>query len=207
MIRAIVIASLTALLVLVLYLPSAHPPERFLGHLRREHIDLGKWWGGVHANRVLSRALDAHKISNAIVPQPDTTDIWRSDSVNQVVSAEMSAVNARLFQSDYFRSVDALALLATYRLFAILEWAPWIAAFALAATIDGAIIRGIKAKLFGHHNPELYSVSVLLATLVIGGTLIALVMPATAPPLLLPSTLASMAVLVNIGLRNFHRRG
>ena len=37
MIRAVAILSLVSLLVLVLYLPSAHPPERFIAQLRAEH--------------------------------------------------------------------------------------------------------------------------------------------------------------------------
>ena len=34
MIRAVAVLSLLVLLVLVLYVPSAHPPERFLAQLR-----------------------------------------------------------------------------------------------------------------------------------------------------------------------------
>ena len=37
MIRAVAVLSLLVLLVLVLYAPSAHPPERFLAQLRAEH--------------------------------------------------------------------------------------------------------------------------------------------------------------------------
>ena len=37
MIRVVAVVSLLCLLVLVLYLPSAHPPERFLAQLRIEH--------------------------------------------------------------------------------------------------------------------------------------------------------------------------
>ena len=37
MIRAVAAVSLLILLVLVLYVPAAHPPERFLAQLRAEH--------------------------------------------------------------------------------------------------------------------------------------------------------------------------
>ncbi len=37
MIRIVSIAALLCLLVLVLYLPSAHPPERFLAQIRSEY--------------------------------------------------------------------------------------------------------------------------------------------------------------------------
>ena len=36
MIRVVAVVSLVCLLVMVLYLPSAHPPERFLAQLRTE---------------------------------------------------------------------------------------------------------------------------------------------------------------------------
>ena len=42
MIRAVAVVSLLILLVLVLYVPAAHPPERFLAQLRAEHEALLK---------------------------------------------------------------------------------------------------------------------------------------------------------------------
>ena len=45
MIRIVSIAALLSLLVLVLYLPSAHPPERFLAQIRSEHQAMEALWG------------------------------------------------------------------------------------------------------------------------------------------------------------------
>ena len=42
MIRVVAVISLVCLLVLVLYLPSAYPPERFLAQLRMEHVAIAK---------------------------------------------------------------------------------------------------------------------------------------------------------------------
>ena len=52
MIRIVAIASLMALLVLVLYLPSAHPPERFVAQLRVEHEQITRFWSAQHAENI-----------------------------------------------------------------------------------------------------------------------------------------------------------
>ena len=57
MIRAVALLSLVSLLVLVLYLPSAHSPERFIAQLRTEHLATAQFWGNEPALRILSRAL------------------------------------------------------------------------------------------------------------------------------------------------------
>ena len=57
MIRAVAVLSLLVLLVLVLYLPSAHPPERFLAQLRAEHELATAYWGAEPASHLLDRAL------------------------------------------------------------------------------------------------------------------------------------------------------
>ncbi|WP_204320014.1 DUF4400 domain-containing protein, partial [Klebsiella pneumoniae] len=64
----------------------------------------------------------------------------------------MASVNQRLFGNSYFRAIDALVLLAAFRLSAMLEWLPWMAAFLAAAIADGAISRVIKSKEFLHHD-------------------------------------------------------
>jgi len=58
MIRIVSIAALLCLLVLVLYLPSAHPPERFLAQIRSEHQAIEEIWGETPALRILDRARD-----------------------------------------------------------------------------------------------------------------------------------------------------
>ena len=62
----------------------------------------------------------------------------------------------------------ALVLLAAFRLSAMLEWLPWMAAFVAAALADGAISRVIKSKEFLHHDPERFA---LFASLVVARVL------------------------------------
>ena len=69
MIRVVAVVSLVCLLVLVLYLPSAHPPERFLAQLRTEHEATAAYWGDAPALRILSlRSSDDASLVRPILP-------------------------------------------------------------------------------------------------------------------------------------------
>ena len=48
-IRVVSTISLILLLILVLYLPSAHPPEHFISQLSIEHERNSAFWGEEHA--------------------------------------------------------------------------------------------------------------------------------------------------------------
>jgi hypothetical protein len=61
MIRFVAIASLLALLILVLYLPSAYPAERFMNQLRAEHALNTDFWG--HES-IASDYLHEHRLSD-----------------------------------------------------------------------------------------------------------------------------------------------
>lgn len=206
MIRVVAVVSLTALLILVLYLPSAHPPERFVAQLRTEQEQTARFWTAQHAEHILNRTLDVQESAGPFSPIPTIRQAPDPNRVDSAVATEMSAVNTRLFNSPYFRSIDALLLLATYRLFTLLEWVPWLLAFSMAALFDGAVLRTVKAKQFAHHNPEVFALHVCAAIVLACGTVITLVLPLTLPAMLLPSVPVVMAVFAAGALGNFHRR-
>jgi hypothetical protein len=206
MIRIVAIASLMALLILVLYLPSANPPERFIAQLRVEHEQTTRFWSAQHAENVLTRTIDAQESAGQFSPIPNLRQAPDPSRVDSAVANEMSAVNGRLFNSPYFRSIDALLLLATYRCFTLLEWLPWPVAFCAAALFDGAVLRAVKAKQFAHHDPEMFALYVCAAIVVACGTVIALVLPVALPALLLPGVPSAIAVFAAGALGNFHRR-
>jgi hypothetical protein len=205
-IRVVFVVSLTALLILVLYLPSAYPAQRFVAQLRSEHAQLAAFWSADRAERVLIRTLDTQAATAQHMPIPDARAAPTLGTMQTAVAAEMSAVNARLFDSPYFRSVDALLLLASYRLFATLEWLPWLVLFAATATLDAAVVRSIKARQFGHHDPEAFAACAAGAVVLVCGTLVAFVLPASLPPWMTPALPIAMVMLVAGALRNFHRR-
>lgn len=207
MIRAVAVLSLVILLILVLYVPSAHPPERFTAQLRAEHEAATAYWGNESATRMLDRAVSMQAATASVTPIPTTKDAPSPGRLNSAVSQEMSSVNQRLFNNPYFRSVDALLLLASYRLSTLLEWLPLLAAFILAAIADGGFARLIKAKEFRQHDPEMFALYASLGIVLLCATGIGFVLPVSLHPLLLPCVPLLVGVLMGRALGCFHRRG
>ena len=207
MIRAVAVLSLLVLLVLVLYVPSAHPPERFLAQLRVEHEAATAYWGTGPATRMLDRALRMQDATAQVTPIPAAKDAPSPAGVRGAVSREMSSVNQRLFNNAYFRSVDALLLLASYRLSTLLEWLLWLAAFVVAAVIDGGFARLIKAKEFLQHDPEMFALYSSLGIVTLCATVVGFVVPVRLHPLLLPCVPLVVGVLVGRAVGCFHHRG
>ncbi len=206
MIRATVILSLVTLLILVLYIPSAHPPQRFLAQIRQEYEATRVFWGIQPANRILERAVRMQDATADITPIPKASDAPSNTGVSNAVGREMESVNQRLFNNPYFRSIDALLLLASYRLATLLEWLPWLAVFALAAVIDGWFVRLIKAREFVQHDPEMFALYACLAIIVVCATVIGFVVPVTVHPLVLPIAPILFSILLGRALACFHRR-
>lgn len=207
MIRVVAVVSLLCLLVLVLYLPSAHPPERFLAQLRTEHQATAVFWGEAPALRILARALSMQDSAHQATSIPSAGDALPSTALGGAVAHEMASVNQRLFDNAYFRSIDALALLAAFRLSTLFEWLPWLAAFTMAAMVDGAIKRVIKSKEFRQHDPELFALYACLAIVTACATVVGFVIPVTLHPLVMPGVPIAISVLLSRAVGSFHRRG
>lgn len=207
MIRMVAILSLIILLILVLYVPSAHPPERFLAQLRTEHQIAVGYWSPQTAERMLDRAVRLQEATANVTPIPAAKDAPSTSAVNGAVLLEMTSVNQRLFNNAYFRSVDALLLLGSYRLSTLLEWLPLLSAFVIAAIADGGFARFIKAKEFRQHDPEMFALYASLGIVVLCASVIGFVWPMRLHPLLLPSTPLVVGVLAGRALGCFHLRG
>ena len=207
MIRVVAVLSLVTLLVLVLYLPSAHPPERFLAQLRAEHQATARFWGDEPATRMLSRALSVQDAARQASPLPSSGDAPALSAVDGAVAQEMASVNQRLFNNTYFRSIDALFLLASFRLAILLEWLPWLLAFTVAVVADGGVSRLIKSKEFLQHDPELFALYASAAIVAVCGTVLGLVAPLTLHPLVMPCVPLLVSLLVGRAVGSFHRRG
>jgi hypothetical protein len=205
-IRIVSIAALLCLLVLVLYLPSAHPPERFLAQIRSEHQAIEEIWGETPALRILDRALGlAGCGTGGHACAPDRRCVGGERRGRRRGAGDgfrqPAAVREQLLPRD--RCSRALA---AFRLSAMLEWLPWLMVAALAALVDGGIVRLIKAKEFRHHDPELFALFAGLAITAACAAVVALVIPVTMPPLLIPVVPVGVAALAALALANFHRR-
>jgi len=207
MIRATAVLSLVILLILVLYIPSAHPPQHFVGQIRIENEATAAFWGTGPATRILARAVRMQDATAEVTPIPKASDAPSTTGVNNTVAQEMTLVNQRLFNNSYFRSIDALLLLSSYRLATLLEWLPWLAAFALATVVDGWFVRLIKAKEFVQHDPEMFAVYACLAIITMCATVVGFVAPVTLHPLVLPCVPLVVSMLIGRALGCFHRRG
>lgn len=208
MIRFIAIASLLALLILVLYLPSAYPPERFMNQLRAEHALNADFWGREPAIRILSRMLELQAAANQVAPIPTHAATAAAPSpIDFAVGKQMSEVNARLFNNAYFRSVETLLALASYRLSALVEPLPFLLIFMAAAVFDGFVLRIVKSKEFRRHEPEMFAVHVCGAIVTACATVLALVVPVTLPPPALPLVPVAVCLFASRAVANFHRRG
>ena len=207
-IRVVWIISLMLLLMLALYLPSAHPPERFIAQLSVEHERNRAFWDEEHALRILSRMLALHTGAKDASPIPDTFASAGSRSqVDSTTASEMSRMSTRLFNNQYFKSIGALFALATYRFSAFVEWLPYLAVFVFAALLDGFIRRIVKSKEFLQHKPELFALHASLVIVIVCGTIVAFVLPITVHPLLLALVPGGIGIFGSLAVANYHHRG
>ena len=205
MIRIISIAALTALLVFVLYLPAAHPPERFLAQIRTEHALNIAFWGDRQAVRILERMLSTNATAASASPVPRPSQAPAADRVDQAVATEMELVNRRFFGNAYFRSIDALLLLATFRLACLLDWFPVEAGLLLALIADGLFVRILRSKEFKPHDPEWFALHASVFVLLVCSSIVAFVIPLTMTPALLAGLPLGGAFFLSRMVSNFHR--
>jgi hypothetical protein len=203
-IRAITITALLGLLVLVLYLPSAYPPPRFLQQLRIDHAASVEFWGGAAAHDLLDATLDRQRNVQDVAPIPNAYDAPSTERVNGAVAQEMSSVNERLFNSPYFRSLDAMLLLATYRSSLALKWLLWLALFPVTIAVDSLVLRRVKALEFTRHDPEMFAVLACTAITTACVAILLLVLPVSLHPAVLPLALPLALSLCARAFASYH---
>jgi hypothetical protein len=206
MIRGVAVISLLSLLILVLYLPAAHPPERFLQQLRLEMGRCAEFWGEEMATDMLDKALGMQTSARGATALPSSHDAPSTKTLGGAVATEMGAVNQRLFNNAYFRSVEALFMLASFRLAMMLQWLPWLSLLALPLVLDGHWHRVIKAKEFRQHDPEMFAIWACFGITGACATVLGLVFPITLHPLVMPGSPVVILVLAGLAWRSYHRR-
>lgn len=221
MIRFMVVSALVGLLMLVLALPATRPPEHFLALMRAERAATVDLWGTDTADAILQQALAMHGDVAAVAPLPSADDgpaaaappgsatrtSAASAAAHRAAAREMAAVSRRLFDNAYFRSVEALMLLATFRLAALLQWLPWLAALGIAVLVDGLTVRRIRGLAFRSHDPERFAVFAGSAVFGVCLLMLAAVAPVQMHPLAAAWVVVGVAVMVGLAVGEFHRRG
>jgi hypothetical protein len=195
MIRAVVVASLSALLLLVLYLPSAHAPEQFVAVLREEHVATAEAWGWRSADAILERTLRWQQVSDGWTPLPGAvaTANISVDPMAGAIGQEMNAVQQRLLRNDYFRAIDALVLLATHRLAALLHWWPGLLPVVVASWIDALQRRRVRARVLAGDRPERFALWGSLCVGIACAGWLAMVWPVALPPVFWPGLAVAVA--------------
>ncbi|APA71419.1 hypothetical protein YQ44_14525 [Janthinobacterium sp. 1_2014MBL_MicDiv] len=194
MIRLMAIVSLSVLLILVLYLPSAFRPQRFVAQIRAEHIASADYWGSPYAGRVLGRLFEYQA---GLAAQPVSINVHDVpvDPVTQPVANSLGRLHSQLFQSSYFRSLDTLTMLALYRLASLAQWWSTFAVLMTAFVVDAVVRRKIKRLEFAKPHPEWFAAAMGAAILLICLLAVVCVLPVQLSPLLLPAMLGGVAWL------------
>ena len=209
MIRGVFIAAMLAILCIVLYVPSAVPPERFLDVLRVEHQVVERTWGPEVSQRVLGRMLDLQEANVAVstppsLPGPGPVATRAPGTVDTVMTTQISQMTTRLFGNSYFRSIDALFALVTYRLAAVVELLPLLTTFLLVVLIDGFVVRTVRAREFLAHSAELFGASVVAGIALGSSVVIAWFLPYPLPPMAVILALLAMLFVLSRAVANYH---
>ena len=204
-VRYVWIGAMLAILCIVLYMPSASPPERFIEVLRTEHVASREIWGPVVADRILRRMLDIQQGSPPLSEPPaPMVRVGQQPAVDAAMAAQMTQMSMRLFGNPYFRSIDSLFALATYRLSAIIELLPLLAIFLLVVGIDGFVLRQVRAKEFVAYSAENFGASLIIAILL--GSLVAVCafVPVRLHPMFFTLSLLAMLFALSRAIANYH---
>lgn len=204
MIRIVWIAALGCVLALVLYIPSAVPPDRLMQTVRAEHELNTTLWGSAAADRILERMLSFQANGvNVSSPPPETVQV-AGPGINTAMATEFGQMSTRLFSSPYFKSVDALFTLATLRAATLLHVLPLLLVFMGVCAIDGFAVRSVRAREFADHSAELYALSATTGIALLSLVLVALFLPFSVSPLYTIGALLLMLFMLSRAIANYH---
>ena len=205
MVRYVWIAALLDILCIVLYIPSASPPERFIEVLRSEHAMNREVWGAAAADRILRRMLDLQQTTPPLSDPPTPTiQPVQQSAVDAAMAAQMGQVSMRLFGNPYFRSIDSLFALATYRVSAIIELLPLLLIFLFIVAIDGVVLRKVRAKEFVAHSAEMFGGSVIAAIALGSVVAVSVFLPVRLHPMFPTLCLLAMLFVLSRAIANYH---
>ena len=205
MLRYVWIGALLCILGIVLYVPSSVPAERFMQILRVEHEVNTQVWGHDTAARIMHRMLDMQEVTQSVsTPPAAAVQVAESSAVDLAMAAQVSQMSTRMFRNAYFRSIDALFALVSYRLSALLELAPLLLIFFAVAAVDGFVLRAVRAKEFIPISAELFGASAIggigLGSLVV----ISLFLPLSLHPMHVAAWLLVTLFVLSRTIANYH---
>jgi len=203
MIRIVFIASLALVVCTLLYVPSITPAERFIDAIQAENEAHRSLWGEDTANRVMLRLLDMQQA----VKQPHLQQASPTPAPNTpeaAVAQQVGAMGTRMFANSYFRSIEALVMLASYRACALVELLPMALIVLIVVMIDGLVVRVVRSREFIPHSAELFSASAIGAIFIGAGVVLSLFLPFSIHPMYPAAALMTMLFVLSRCVSNYH---
>lgn len=204
MIRSLWIVALTGVLCLVLYVPSAFTEEQLLQTVHAEHELNARLWGDAAASEILQRTAAWQAAVGAVSTPPPATVQIRATGVDSRIGESFAQMSTRLFSAPYFRSVDALFTLATYRAAAVLQILPLLLAFMAVCFLDGLVVRRVRARELVRHSAELFTVSAVTGIALLALTLVVFFLPSPLHPMYAIGALLLMLYALSRAVANYH---
>lgn len=204
MIRFVFAGAMLAILCIVLYIPSAVPPERFLDILRSEHALMQRTWGNETADRVLARMLAMQEVAPSVASSTAKTESEPSSAVDSAMTAQVGHMSQRLLSNPYFRAIDALFALVAYRLSAAYELLPMMGVFLMIFSIDGFVVRKVRSREFIAHSAEMFGASIVGGIVLGSAVVVSWFLPYQFHPMLMIAVLLTMLFVMSRAFANYH---
>jgi hypothetical protein len=207
MLRWVWIAAMLSILCILLYIPSVVPPERILDVLRAEDSENRRLRGTEVADKILMRMLDMQQVTPPLSqpPKESTNEAGPAGTtVDTAVANQVGQMSMRLFGNPYFRSIDSLFALASYRLSSLIEALPLLAIFMALTFVDGMAVRAVRDKELVPHSAELFAASVVGAILLGSVAVVSAFLPVVLHPLFATLCVIAMLVVLSRAVANYH---
>lgn len=203
MIRYLAIALVAGMLGLVLWLPASHPAAHFYQAARADHAACSRMWGTRFATSALEAALTTTAVERPPLPD-DTAMSGPTGPAERRLAISMQATMDRIYGSPYMRAIDAMTVLALYRMATLAYLLAGIGLFLLPALADAAMRRVIRTHEFRRHDPERYALGLAGALLATGALFASCMLPVPLPTYVHPCALLVVACCLHVVLANFH---
>lgn len=200
MVGAVLLGGLLITVGLGLLVPAKTDPNHLFDRLRTEYSATSETWNETTARRVLERGGQLFDLVGPVAAGNAPSRLGATEPSNALAQAV-----DRLLASTYFRGIDAMLMLAAFRLSLLLEWLAWLGLLLAAAVFDAVMVRAVRSREVRASDPETYALAAgagagLLSLLVAG-----LVAPVTLPPWSIPAVASTMLWCIGVSVARYHR--
>jgi len=206
MIRVVFIGALALILCAILYIPSTTSPERFIDIIKRENAAHRAAWGEDAADRSMTRLLNLQQsvVQEHQTPAPTASEAPFAATPQAAMTQQVGQMGARMFANSYFKSIEGLMLLASYRACALVEILPLALLVLVVVVIDGCVVRVVRSREFIPHSAELFSASSAGGIFIGSGVLLSLFLPFSVDPMYVTAAIVLMLFTLSRAIANYH---